>query len=878
MRTYKRVFAVCLCLLLLAGLFPAALAEEADEKQGDAIYTISTLGQFLTFAKKCALERYSLGRHFVLATDIDLSGEEFEPIPYFAGTFDGRNHLIRGLQLSAEGSRQGLFRQIGEGAVVKNLRVQGSVTPAGSQSYVGGLAGVNCGTILRCSFEGEVRGIENIGGLVGHNAESGVVSQSGYRGSMTGEHQVGGIVGLNQGVILDCAGSGEVNTVAVTPVGETSFDLASFSQDEFLSLTNIGGIAGENTGVISGCRNAGSVGYKYTGYNVGGIVGKTSGFVGSCVNSGQVEGRRDVGGIAGQLIPYAAWEFSNGRLEQLTSEINGMKYLVSEASRNANNQSAELRKQLGTMNNYTSSALTSLSDVLRQVSDNDRRIIDSIQVNRETGEVSFPSLNLNTLDTGGLTSALNNMYAQSTVLSGMIGNSVASVATDLNNINSQMTRIFDVLFSIVSDASQGDFISTRDLSFEEAYEHDEGAVAECENQADIRAETNAGGIVGTIAFEIAFDMEDQLDASNFLTTNAQQYLFAAVRGCRSDARIQSRNDNAGGIVARMDVGAVVNCIGAGSVSSQSGGYVGGIIGTAQGTVSGCWARAELRGEQYVGGIAGLGDDLLDNRAWPHIEQSSEYKGSVAGWAEGTVSGNLYVGEDLAGVDNVSRVDQAEPVLIRELLALEDAPEDFDTVTVRFLQDEHLRRECKVPFGGNIESLPEVQNRGAEYWVWDEFDMDHIYYSMDISGSWYSPASTISTGEEIPLFLVEGSFYDGQALTVTPCDIPADMAAEDVLDACTLTVNDYEGALTVRMLAEDGGKIVLLSDDGSRTEVPVEKDGRYLVFQVENGSSFVRLSETKLPLWPWFVGGGVLILALSATFLIKSKRKKASAAE
>ena len=55
----------------------------------------------------------------------------------------------------------------------------------------------------------------------------------------------------------------------------------------------------------------------------------------------------------------------------------------------------------------------------------------------------------------------------------------------------------------------------------------------CEEELEIN--DNAGGIVGTIAFELDFDMEDRLHASDFLVSDARRYLFAAVRGCLPNA-------------------------------------------------------------------------------------------------------------------------------------------------------------------------------------------------------------------------------------------------------------------------------------------------------------------------------------------------------
>ena len=88
-----------------------------------------------------------------------------------------------------------------------------------------------------------------------------------------------------------------------------------------LNISNIGGIVGENPGVTMSCLNSGSVGYHYDGYNVGGVAGKCEGFLQDCENTGAVTGRRDVGGICGQLVPFSQWDLSKGKLDELEGSL-----------------------------------------------------------------------------------------------------------------------------------------------------------------------------------------------------------------------------------------------------------------------------------------------------------------------------------------------------------------------------------------------------------------------------------------------------------------------------------------------------------------------------------------------------------------------------
>ena len=73
--------------------------------------------------------------------------------------------------------------------------------------------------------------------------------------------------------------------------------------DALLSSYDTGGITGYNAGTIRACENRAIVGYQHVGYNVGGIAGRSCGYITVCQNAGAVYGRKDVGGITGQMEP-----------------------------------------------------------------------------------------------------------------------------------------------------------------------------------------------------------------------------------------------------------------------------------------------------------------------------------------------------------------------------------------------------------------------------------------------------------------------------------------------------------------------------------------------------------------------------------------------
>ena len=115
-RTLEKLLSVCICLCMLGAMLPAQVfAEEADD--------------LIQLAKNCRLDSWSQNRTVVLEADIDLSSVDFNGIPSFGGTWEGQNHAITGLSLSQDGSVQGLFRYVQQGALVRDMTVKGRINP-----------------------------------------------------------------------------------------------------------------------------------------------------------------------------------------------------------------------------------------------------------------------------------------------------------------------------------------------------------------------------------------------------------------------------------------------------------------------------------------------------------------------------------------------------------------------------------------------------------------------------------------------------------------------------------------------------------------------------------------------------------------------------
>ena len=214
---------------------------------------------------------------YELSSGLNLSGQNWTPLPDYEATFEGNNFTISNLYVDRKGfDSTGLFTNIEKDGVVRNLVLASADVPAAKLDS-GILAGVNRGTITNVTTGGTVAGLASswsTGGLVGFNAEHGTITNSSSSATVDGHFWLGGLVGWNQGAITGSTASGTV------------------TGNKFL-----GGLAGFSNSSISGSTASGSV----TGNaDVGGLVGEHQGSITGSSSSGTVTGEKYVGGLAGE--------------------------------------------------------------------------------------------------------------------------------------------------------------------------------------------------------------------------------------------------------------------------------------------------------------------------------------------------------------------------------------------------------------------------------------------------------------------------------------------------------------------------------------------------------------------------------------------------
>lgn len=355
----------------------AALPLSAAENS--KTYNISTADELIELSKLCRLDSWSKGKTFVLDKDIILTGKEFTSIPIFSGSFDGQGHSIKGVSVTGVTGR-GLFSIIGENAVVKNLNVVGIIHPTGSESSIGGIAGTNNGVIYNCTFSGKVSATNTVGGIAGENTSTGSILKCTAAGTVDGEKFTGGVVGSNSGNIVQSINAASVNTtneekkhsledIDLSTLTDVDSYTKKSSSDETTTASDMGGIAGYSTGTIFSCENSGSIGYPHVGYNIGGIAGRSSGLISNCKNYGHLNGRKDIGGIAGQMEPYLVVNINEDNMDQLKDELEKLSNLIDTAINETNDDSLGINTTVENASDYLKSATDSADNIQQKFSD-----------------------------------------------------------------------------------------------------------------------------------------------------------------------------------------------------------------------------------------------------------------------------------------------------------------------------------------------------------------------------------------------------------------------------------------------------------------------------------------------------------------------------
>lgn len=909
MRNYKAVIALLTCALLFClppcqalatetpsgALSSGSSAESSAEPSDEAIPVyretihLSTAQDLLSLADSCRLDTWSQGILVTLENDIDLTGIDFASIPTFGGTFDGNGHTICGLTITRHGDVQGLFRYLQSSAIVQDLHLEADIAPVDNSSTIGGIAGTNAGQIRDCTFTGHVSGTDRVGGLVGNNEVTGILEDCASYGTIQGSHFMGGIAGDNHGVIRRCTNHAEVNTSSAgNTIALEDITLENLTHSEAAyTTTDMGGIAGTSSGVIRRCVNFGNVGYQSMSYNAGGIAGSLTGYLTDCENHGIIHARKDVGGIVGQLEPSNVIEYDEDTLQILNTQIHSLGNLAHRTNSHANSGNRQINSQLDILQSQSSSAQNAVSSLLSEIRP------DGTRPDPDTITAARNDLGSSLNDISGTMESLNQ--------------SLTSTTTTLINDIKAMTQQIQRISSTVNNAEENLGATLTDISDLDTEQDTASKIVASVNYGDIHADQNGGGIVGTIGLENDMDPEEDVDVRGDLSLNLSYETRAVTRSCTNHATVQVKKSNAGGICGTMSLGAVLDCTSLGHLDASSAKRVGGIVGSSSAIIRRCDAKGNIIGQSQVGGIAGIGSTVTECRTLTHILCQGPEAGAILGSSDSSMSlqtllteeersvgANYYVaaGQDMGAVDGISYSGCAEPMTLTEFLAIEDLPDYFTAMTVRFVCEGQEDLLFQIPVGESFpaEQIPAVPMTEFHDGHWDglsDADLSAIWYDQTFQAvyePYYQTLQTSDTRENgLPILLAEGNFPQNSALTIQSSHKAPTLAeGHSLLESWQLTAaSPSELILHYQPQPEaldsmDRIHIYVQDQTGTWTQRQTQVDGRYLIFgmaQDETNFCAVQIPVDYTPYYMAAGAAGTVLLVILVTVIVKKHRKR-----
>ena len=351
------------------------------------------------------------------------------------------------------------------------------------------------------------------------------------------------------------------------------------------------------------------------------------------------------------------------------------------------------------------------------------------------------------------------------------------VKSQFDNIRGTISDAFDELKDRIEDGSV--YVDISELADSMT---GDGKVIGCDNSGEIYADSQGGGIIGSISMEtvknagkkildLGFgdnddDDEDEDDDSNSITRHVMAAVFMSV----NTGSVTVKGSYAGGVVGRAEYGLINSCENYGDILADGGNYAGGIAGRSDLLIKDCYTLSGVSGDGYVGGVAGRAEDVTGCYVCSYLDLDSyvQSTGAVAGKAKGIISDNYFVDNGYGAVDGVTKEAEAVPMDYASLLDLKTMPENFQKFTIRFMDGDDVIWQNTYAYGDVLteDEYPKLPDAGDGYVYWEKKDVSPIHRNITVHAVYraYMPSLESAQDGSDPV-LFGGNFYPDTTLTV-----------------------------------------------------------------------------------------------------------------
>ena len=607
---------------------------------------------------------------YELAANLDLSEEDnWLPIKYFAGIFEGNGYTISNLKINRPNtSGVGLFDYLENISEINNISLL-NVDVKGDRA-VGSLAGRNSGTIANSHATGSVSGNSQIGGLAGWN--DGSIINSYATGSIDGNTEIGGIVGHNKNIIRNSYATGPVvgDEDAGGLVGHNRGSIRnSYATGPVYGDEDVGGLTGENhKGSIRNSYATGSVdGNDF----VGGLAGWNSdGSIANSYAAGPVYGQWNVGGLAG-------WNYKGNIANSYwDTEVSGM----STSAVGIGKTTAELQSPTAATGIYSEWSTddwdfgsASQYPVLKDengdlLSPAIRYGLSRLELTEGNLSPDFVALQpnytgtaVNNTNTIQLIPTAVNPAARIRIDSGNIHDDIASgaasskITLDANDITTITIVVINNEATIKYNLDINYYHSSEDID-----KDDDGLIEidSLEGLNAIRYQTDGTGYRpssdmpkitlgcpadGCKGYELTADL-DLSEEGNWLPINFFTGIFEGNGHTISNLKINRPDTNGVGLFGYIGRSAETNNISLLNVDIKGAKHVGSLAGWNSGSITDSYATGSVVGQWHVGGLIGYNRSSITNSyASGSVVGQHWYVGGLIGWNVGNITNSYATG-------------------------------------------------------------------------------------------------------------------------------------------------------------------------------------------------------------------------------------------
>lgn len=498
-------------------------------------------------------------------------------------------------------------------------------------------------------------------------------------------------------------------------------------------------------------------------------------------------------------------------------------------------------------------------------------------------DITFPQFSAEYKDhTASLASNMAGMNDNFGSLNLEVNNATGVLVDDLQSIADQFNNIMMLYTDAIDGVLEMDYTQAySDVSLEEASTSTDATIEGCQNFGRVEGDIDTAGIAGTMAIEYDYDKESDLTGIKDSKLNSSFITKCVLRSNKNYAEAVGEKNYAAGVCGLQEMGTILGCSNYSNIKSSSGDYVGGVTGASYSYVVSSFSKGILEGANYVGGIAGDGNNIRNCLALVSIEGAESRFGAIAGNVEdgAEIRNNFFVSDDLAGIDKISYSKKAEPVAYDKIMQgnlfeaekvitveeelsedeegnveektvkldtvkYSDVPSDFKKLMVTFvLEDDSLDggrqiiAKVKKDYGESItaDEYPGLKNKDGFYASWDEQELSNITTDKVVTATYKRYRTTLSeynASDDLKQseLLVDGMFREDDELDI--------VRTINFVDGKPETLKDYE---TLEVTVPNDGQAVHQIRFRPISEVTASIDllkgylgDKYRLYQIKDG--------------------------------------------